>query len=148
MNSRFLNKVKVVESFPGFKEGDVLSLNKSTGLFQYLYNELEEDNSPLKNIYSELTEYKPSLSKDHILDDMSYFMDISEYEMKDKVWVEERIAELKDYMMKMDMDSKEGILPEDVNVHEAKTVWQNLIWELETVLGMRKSFRSDLREVK
>ena len=144
MNSRFLNKVKVVESFPGFKEGDVLSLNKSTGLFQYLYNELEEDNSPLKNIYSELTEYKPSLSKDHILDDMSYFQDISEYETKSKDWMEERMLELKKFITNIDADSKEGLLPESVDVKEAKTVWQNLIWEYETILGMRRQYRSDL----
>ena len=147
MSNRFINKVLVIESFPGFIEGDVLGLNTENGLFEYLYNDKAEasgSDNALNNIYKELAEYKPSLSKEHILDDMSYFQDISEYETKSKDWMEERMLELKKFITNIDADSKEGLLPESVDVKEAKTVWQNLIWEYETILGMRRQYRSDL----
>ena len=144
MSDRFINKVLVTSSFPGFVEGDILSLNTENGLFEYLYNDKSEESTTIDAVYNQLAEYKPSLSKQHILNDMSYFQDISEYEPKSKDWMENRMSELKKFITNIDEDSKEGLLSELVNVKEAKTVWQNLIWEYETILGMRKSFRSDL----
>jgi hypothetical protein len=138
MNDRFLNKVRVIQEFPGFDIDDVLILNKTTGLFEYS-NKLLINNDIINNVYNAITDHKPMLSKKHISEHFDYyFEDISEYQMKDKDWVLERIERLKTFIKDLEIDEKNEAIPESVDVKESKTVWQNVIWEYETLLGMRK----------
>jgi hypothetical protein len=145
-----IKKVRVRKDFPGFKENDVLGINGATGLFEYLYNDtVKEDTSEdypvnaIGSVFKELAVNKPTLSKDQVLDNMEYFLDITDYIMQSQEWVFARIVELRGFIDKLDEDEKEGIVPENVNVKEAKTVWQNSIWELEVVAGIREPIRSD-----
>ena len=145
MNEVIINKVSVIKEFPGANVGDIFEINQD-GLFDYTYNSFnnEEDNA-VEAIYGQLTVHKPTLSKSDVISNLgTFFVDISEFKMKSREWIEDRIAELKGYITKIDEDNKEGLVSKDVNISEAKTVWQNNIWELETVLGKRTLYRSDL----
>ena len=145
MNEVIINKVSVIKEFPGANVGDIFEINQD-GLFDYTYNSFnnEEDNA-VEAIYGHLTVHKPTLSKSDVISNLgTFFVDISEFKMKSREWIEDRIAELKGYIIKIDEDNKEGLVSKDVNISEAKTVWQNNIWELETVLGKRTLYRSDL----
>lgn len=139
MNDRFINKVKVIKSFPGYDEGNILIKDKSTGLFRFdgeSYN--KNINSLTEVVFSKIVGNDISLTKKQILDNMEYFEDISDYEMKDKEWVLERIEELKIYIRELDKDVEDDVVSVDVDVKESRAVWQNIIWEYETLLGMRK----------
>ena len=147
MKDNTINKVQVHKEFPGFDEGDVLILNKDTGLFEFSHNDspiayghLSQDdtNTAVDSVFNAIAKHKPTLSKENIVRYMNYFYDISEYEMRDKQWVLDRVEQLKTFIRDLEIDEKNEVLPESVNAKESKTVWQNVIWEYETLLGMRK----------
>ena len=124
--------------FPGFNKGDILKLNSENGLFEFIHSDNDNAFTVANSVFNALNNYIPSLSKDSILENMSYFEDMSDYEMKDKVWVLERIEELKMYIKELDKDIEDEVVSIDVDIKESKAVWQNIIWEYETFLGMRK----------
>ena len=145
MENRILNKVKVRKDFPGFDEGDVLERNSSNGLFEFSHNnkkaiegEASNLNSVIDNVVQEILGGTISLTKEQVLRNMDYFLDISNYQMQSKDWVIARVEELKDYIKNIEIDELAEILPSNVDVKESKTVWQNMIWEYEAFLGMRK----------
>ena len=120
---RHVNKVKVIKEFPGFKEGTMLYLNAEKGLFKEVSEESFGDLEEL------LIENRPALSKQQVLEYLgTYFEDASEYQAKSEEEIKRRIQALHDYIK---------TYKEDVRYDEAVTVWQNMIWELEWVLGKR-----------
>jgi len=120
---KHVNKVKVIKEFPGFREGTILYLDTENGLFKEVN---EESFGDLEGL---LLENKPALSKQQVLNYLgTYFEDASEYEAKSEEEIKRRIQALKDYIK---------TYKEDGRYDEAVTVWQNMIWELEWVLGKR-----------
>jgi len=116
---KHVNKVKVIKEFPGFRVDTELVLDPVNGLFR------EED----EGLEGLLLENKPALSKQQVLNYLgTYFEDASEYEAKSEEEIKRRIQALKDYIKTYKEDSR---------YDEAVTVWQNMIWELEWVLGKR-----------
>ena len=135
---KHVEKVKVIKPFPGYQVDDVLMLDKDNGLFNYGYNNGEDkDDTLVDTLAGYLNRYKGSLSKDDVLDNMgTYFEDISEYKAKNLDQIKSRINDLKSYIeMYKNKDNLSEELKEEKN--KAITVWQNMIWELEWVLGMR-----------
>src|SRR6056297_15868 len=130
-----IDRIKVITKFPGFEIGDVLVLDSSTGFFVFSYNESEEVNGT-EAITDYLAEDKPKLTKKEVLDNFGYFENITQYVMKDPEEVRRRIESLRGYLNAYkNKGSMEGGKEDERK--KAMTVWQNLIYELEWVLGKR-----------
>lgn len=135
---KHVEKVKVISPFPGFMSGDILILDKGTGIFNFAYNNEEASTEDAIDMLSNyLNSYKPAISKEDVIKNLgTYFEDISHYQAKDVDQIKSRIKDLKSYIeMYRNKDNLSEELIEDRDT--AITVWQNLIWELEWVLGMR-----------
>lgn len=134
MNTKRVNKVKVIKEFPGFEIGDILALDVDNGVFGYEYN-VEEDDNGLEALFDAISTHKGTISKKDILANLNiYFEDITEC----KIRSEEEIKEHMNELQKAIDEAKEG--KEIVNEKErdiAITVWQNLLWENEWFLGKR-----------
>lgn len=135
---KHVEKVKVISSFPGFMYGDILTLNKDTGIFYFTYNNEEASTEDAIDMLSNyLNSYKPAISKEDVIKNLgTYFEDVSQYQAMSVDQIKSRIETLKGYI---EMYRNKDNLPEELigDRDTAITVWQNLIWELELVLGMR-----------
>lgn len=120
-----INRVEVIQEFPGYKVGDVLELNP-LGNFDFVGNVEDNGIDAFSIIESVLVVAKPVLSKRDIAAYLGvYFKDTTDYAMKSKEAITKRINELNHWLNEYKDD---GV---------ALTVWQNLVWELEWVLGKR-----------
>jgi len=135
---KHVEKVEVISKFPGFIEGDILYLDRDTGKFNYVYNNSDQlESDALSMLSNALDVYRPALSKESIVNNLgTYFKDISDYQAKNVDEIKSRINDLKDYISAY---KSKGNLSEEADKDRdvAITVWQNMIWELEWVLGMR-----------
>ena len=138
MEIKKINTVRVIKEFPGFKVNDVLKLDNKVGLFKYVYNDNEETTEDaFVALFDDLAVHHASLSKKVVVDNLgTYFEDASEYSMRSREEVELRIAEYEHALRELD-EGKDGIL-QGMKEKEARTAWQNLIWENEWFLGRRE----------
>lgn len=154
--SKIVNKVKVVKAFPGFEVGDILTLNTTTGLFEYSY---EYDSAKQADALDEVDRlflsYHSSISKSVVLNNLNeYFIDLSTYSMQPTSAIEGRIASFYKAIeeAKAELADLNKAEPEEndefndyvdsrtIELEESITVWQNIIWFGEWVLGKRTSF--------
>jgi hypothetical protein len=121
-----IKQVEVIQEFPGYKVGDQLELNP-LGNYDFVGNAADSDRDAFSIIESVLVSNKPVLSKKEVMQHMgSYFKDTTNYSIRSKEDINKRISELTHWLNEYKED---GV---------ALTVWQNLIWELEWVLGKRQ----------
>lgn len=143
MNNKTINKVRVIVGFPGYKVGDVLELDPGTGLFHFIGVTKEDGvkGDAFDVFAAELVdEIRSSITKKEILfymDDI--FEDISTYKVRSFRELERRIDEIKALTERLEEDA--SLFPEDeFNQKEALTVWQNMLWEYEWIMGMRELY--------
>lgn len=138
MEVKKINTVKVIKEFPGFKVNDVLKLDNKVGLFKYAYNDNDKDGEDaFTALFDDLATHHASLSKKVIVDNLgTYFEDASEYSIRSREDVEKRIAEYEHALRELD-NGNIGVL-QGMDKTEARTAWQNLIWENEWFLGRRE----------
>lgn len=121
-----IRQVEVIKEFPGYNVGDQLDLDPM-GNYNFVGNVEDSDRDAFSIIESVLISNKPALSKKEVMQHIgSYFKDITIYDVVSIPDIEKRINDLKNWIVEYKDD--------DV----ALTVWQNLIWELEWVLGKRR----------
>ncbi len=134
MNTKRVNKVKVIKEFPGFEIGDVLKLDANNGIFGYEYNVNEDDNG-LDALFDAISTHKGTISKKDVESNLDiYFEDITEYKMRSKEEVYNHMKELEDAIKEA---KKGGSIVNKKEKDIAITVWQNLLWENEWFLGKR-----------
>ena len=120
-----IKKVEVIQEFPGYAVGDQLELNPG-GTFAFIGNVEDADKDAFTIIEAVMTYNKPAIYKRYVMDHMnSYFKDVTDYSMRSTEELYKRINELKLWLSTYKDDGT------------AQTVWQNLVWELEWVLGKR-----------
>jgi len=73
MNER-VNKVKVIKEFPGYEVGDVLVLDKNSGIFGYEYNVNEED-SGLEALFDAISTHKGTVSKKNVIANLNIYFE-------------------------------------------------------------------------
>lgn len=137
MNNKTINKVRVTMDFPGYKEGDILELDSNAGLFHFT-NTTQEDGAKGDSFdifAARITgEIKPSITKKEILSYMgTLFADISTYKVRSYGELNMRIDEIKAQMQRVENDETINT----IDTSEALTVWQNMLWEYEWIMGMR-----------
>jgi len=121
---RKINKIKVIKTFPGYAEGDVLTLNDN-GIFIYAYNENDPETA-FNAVFTELEVFHGGVAKNIVNQYLNmYFMDISEYELRSKDEIELRLS-----------NWIENIKEESLN-DSGKEFYSSLAGELEWVLGKR-----------
>ncbi len=137
MNNRTINKVRVIVDFPGYKEGDVLELDPKAGVFHFTNVTMEDGakGDAFDVFAARITgDIKPSITKKEILSYMdSIFEDISTYKVRSFIELGERMEEIKAQMKRIEEDET----MDHLNTTEALTVWQNMLWEYEWIMGMR-----------
>lgn len=141
--SKIVNKVRVTTEFPGYEIGDVLILNPNTGVFNFAKT-TKEDGEPsdilnaFDGVAARITDsIKQSFTKSDVilyLDD--YFEDISIYKMRTHKEMKERAHELQAHINRI----KEDDTFEQLDKEEAITVWQNMLWEYEWILGRKEMY--------
>jgi hypothetical protein len=144
--SKIVNKVRVMAEFPGYEIGDVLLLNPATGVFNFMKTTTEDglvsDNllKGFDTVAFNLTDsVKQSFTKrDVILYLDEYFEDISIYKIRPPRELEERVHELKAHMARI----KEDDTFDELDREEAITVWQNMLWEYEWILGRKDMYNA------
>ncbi len=143
MNNKTINRVRVKVSFPGYRKGDILELDPNAGLFNFISTTLEDGTKgdAFDVIASELAgEGRSPLNKQEVLAYMgAIFEDISTYKIRSFRELERRIDEIKALTEKLEEDA--SLFPEDdFNQKEALTVWHNMLWEYEWIMGMRELY--------
>lgn len=143
MNNKTTNKVRVIVSFPGYKEGDVLELDSDAGLFHFT-NVTKEDGAKgdaFDVFAARITgDIKPSITKKEVLSYMgTLFEDISTYKVRTYGELDRRVDEIKAQMKRVEEDETINHL----DTQEALTVWQNMLWEYEWIMGMRELYFSN-----
>jgi hypothetical protein len=142
--SKIVNKVRVIADFPGYEVGDVLILNTNTGVFNYAKSAQEANGevsdvlNAFDGVAARLTDsIKQSFTKSDILLYLEeYFEDISIYKMRTPREMEERVHELSAHMKRI----KEDDTFNELDKEEAITVWQNMLWEYEWILGRKELY--------
>ena len=141
--SKIVNKVRVKAEFPGYEIGDVLILNPSTGVFNFAKTTTEGEATPsalsaFDGVAARITDsIKQSFTKrDVMLYLDEYFEDISVYKIRTPREMEERIYELRSHMERI----KEDTTFDELDREEAVTVWQNMLWEYEWILGRKEMY--------
>lgn len=140
--SKIVNKVRVIAEFPGYEIGDVLILNPNTGNFNFVRPAKDDSVSDVLNAFdgvaASLTDsIKTAFTKSDVLlylDD--HFQDISIYKMRTLREMEERVYELSAHMKRI----KEDDTFNELDKEEAITVWQNMLWEYEWILGRKELY--------
>lgn len=141
--SKIVNKVRVIAEFPGYEIGDILILNPNTGVFNFAKvtkedGEVTDVLDAFDNLAAGITDsIKQSFTKKDVilyLDD--YFADISIYKLRTPRELDERVHELKAHMDRI----KEDDTFDELDREEAMTVWQNMIWEYEWILGRKDMY--------
>lgn len=145
MSNKKINKVRVIVDFPGYKVGDVLQLDPVLGVFHFI-NTTKEDGmkgDAFDIFASKLTDMKPSLSKVEV---MSYigtlFEDVSTYKVRSAGELGRRMDEIKSLIDRLEDDNT--IFGEGLDRKEALTVWQNMLWEYEWIMGMRDLYNHEM----
>lgn len=141
--SKIVNKVRVIADFPGYEIGDVLILNPSTGVFNYTKSTKEDEEvsdvlNAFDGIAARITDsIKQSFTKSDVLLYLEeYFQDISIYKIRTPREMEERVHELTAHMERI----KEDDTFNELDKEEAITVWQNMLWEYEWILGRKELY--------
>jgi len=144
--SKIVNKVRVRAEFPGYELGDVLVLNPSTGVFNFAKTTTEDgeiSNNILKGFDTVAARITDSIKQSFTKRDVmlyldEYFEDISVYKIRTPREMEERMYELQMHMDRIKNDSTF----DELDKEEAITVWQNMIWEYEWLLGRKEMYYS------
>jgi len=141
MNNK-VNRVKVVKDFPGYKEGDVLELDSSTGVFHFINTTTEDGlkGDAFDLVTAEITgEIKPPITKKEVsLYLGTLFEDVSIYKVRSYRELQNRVEELKATIDRL--KDEDAIFGTNLDRDEALTVWQNMLWEYEWIMGERELY--------
>ena len=131
-----LNKVRVMGDFPGYSEGDILELDPNSGLFHFTAVTL--DDGSIGDAFDNLSavmadDPKQSIAKKEVTAYLGIlFADISTYRIRTLQEINTRIDEIRSHIETLKAESE---TLSHLNKKEALTVWQNMLWEYEWILG-------------